>query len=372
MKNFYPLFFLLFSFVFLSNLEAQKSVPGYIVTTERDTVRGFITDRTDYELGKEVLFKSEQNGPAVKYDPSALAGFGFDYKRIFESVLFTDKQQDTIQVFAKRVLDGRIKMLLWRKNYGKDFEVFLFNHEPEKMVHLTKPVKTTIEREDGTKAEVEKSDYIGLLKYVKADSSFSIEKDKRMYYSENRIKKEVETYNNANKEKFPVSRYLEKTKRYYSFTFGKPVINSPSGTSYRFAAYMNTYFVEKNMRFSYLCGVSFRYWCDKDQPGDWWRCTQTYRKHYLSLIPFGIGIQHDEWLIRPFFYCGFGVVFMGGDDYVFEKYEIIDEESYMFVPQFAINLGFGARIKTGPGAIVFEITPTGNHEGTYANVGFLF
>lgn len=164
MKNFYPLFFLLFSFVFLSNLEAQKSVPGYIITTERDTVRGFITYRTDYELGKEVLFKSEQNGPAVKYDPSALAGFGFDYKRIFESVLFTDKQQDTIQVFAKRVLDGRIKMLLWRKNYGKDFEVFLFNHEPEKMVHLTKPVKTTIEREDETKAEVEKSDYIGLLK----------------------------------------------------------------------------------------------------------------------------------------------------------------------------------------------------------------
>src|SRR5690242_11563260 len=105
--------FVIVLFAFFSNyiLPAQDFSPGFIVTPEGDTLKGFLLDRTDAELASGVTFKTTKpQTDAVNYLPPKLTSFGFDNGRIFKRFSVPTTNGDSILVFAKKNLEGKISL----------------------------------------------------------------------------------------------------------------------------------------------------------------------------------------------------------------------------------------------------------------------
>jgi len=187
MKNFYHFLLLLLTFLSYA-VQAQIPHKGYIVNLKKDTIQGYIIDKTDHDLSSKIEFKKEsKDGNLIQYSIKDLLGFGFNYGRVFERMAFRDSLNDSVKVFAKKILDGKIRLFVWRKNTWDKFDFFLFNRDPVRVVHLTEPTKRVIKEDNGKEYAVEKSNYMGLLKYVKNDSVSHVAKEKKIKYSEKEI-----------------------------------------------------------------------------------------------------------------------------------------------------------------------------------------
>ena len=65
------------------SLHAQELLRGYIVTLEKDTIRGLLLDGTDRELGTSVTFEEKGLGNKRQYLPAEIESFRVDNGRTF-------------------------------------------------------------------------------------------------------------------------------------------------------------------------------------------------------------------------------------------------------------------------------------------------
>ena len=90
---------------------AQSYKKGFIIKGDKDTIHGYIEDKTDTGLDTVISFSNTGGkGQEVKFTAKDLSGFGFLNGRIFERMIFKDSVNDTIRVFAKKLIEGKIRV----------------------------------------------------------------------------------------------------------------------------------------------------------------------------------------------------------------------------------------------------------------------
>jgi hypothetical protein len=89
---------------------SQRLEPGFIISTNGDTIKGFVPERSLLRGYKSVKFTPDINQPLRKYGPSEVNGFGGE-TGLFESREVTDgKSNAKRQVFAKLLISGPLRL----------------------------------------------------------------------------------------------------------------------------------------------------------------------------------------------------------------------------------------------------------------------
>lgn len=365
MKNNCCFLVILFLIISHYHVQSQGLSKGYIINLSNDTIPGYIVDRVDRDMGSVIEFKKELNETTlIKYSTADLKGFGFHYGRVFERMSLVDTAKDTVQVFAKLVLDGRIKLFVWHKDVWDNFDLFLFNSDPKRSVHLTESRNKVIKEENGIQYTIEKQYHVGLLKFVKGDSADYLQEEKKIRYSKPGIIENVLKYNEKYKTKYPVSIYKAQKKVFYDISFGIPMVNAPEGINFRLAFYRNKFTSDKNRVVSYMYGVSYRYQSDKND-------NYNEIRQILSIIPVGFNFHTYSGIIRPYIYCGLGLSLFVDSNYQIEDNQSQGTKWQVFVLP-AFNIGIGAKIKIASKFILVEVTPMDMPKALSINFGFSF
>ena len=380
MKNYlwFAVYFLVFSnSVLLAQVEYK---PGYMVNLKSDTLRGFIQEKTDSHLAESVNFKTSlQASNSREYFPDELLAFGFESGRNFKRQENNQKDSPGF-VFAKRLLEGKTDLYVWRKKGQAKPDMFITNNEIDKTVHLVKAPKRNITSEEGKKFSTKDRKYLGLLNSIKTEQQDQDREEVR--YSEKKIYEDLLNYNRQFSEDYPISEYEEKQINRYEIILGMPFENSVGGTQFRVAVYRDKQRIERSKNWSYLRGVSYRHWGDEDRElPDFKNATANYRWQNLSLIPIGVKYQRANGIVRPYAYAGLGVGLLLMTNYVIETYETIgSEKNFSYGP--TANFAVGLKIKLGNSYLLTEITPTIDGiffngitppmDGLFLNLGYSF
>lgn len=363
--------FFLFAFLVLGlshSLLAQNLRPGFIVTSKGDTVRGFVLDGTDAELSLGITFKKQEGDKAeVKYLPKDLLSFGFNNGRIFRSFSFA-AQNDTVYVFAKRELEGKVSMFTYAKPEENRPDIFLTNNSSGRTFHLTSPKKLQTFDQNGKSRTGQSFEYLGLLNLAKGvHTNYS---SKHVSYHEKSIRKDISAYNQQYVNDFPVYRYRPQPAFFYDISMGFSLYNGV-GTDFRMAFYRGRSFPELSRKIALIRGISYRYSSLGTDPPYVRNNNGNFRKQFLSVIPVGLYIQTDTGPVRFYAYGGIGLGLLIETDYHIVNYQDMGNEQEMgFFP--ALNLGAGVKIKAGSTFIIAELTPPGNRKGLFLNLGLSF
>jgi hypothetical protein len=116
-----PCIILFISIHFFTSAQ-QSSDPGYIITHNRDTVRGMIKSSVDEDLNESVSFRKETKNEWTQYGPSDLIGFGFN-NEIFTSIHFlnTSKGNMPDTTFAKQLVSGLYNLFTYTNGARRFF-----------------------------------------------------------------------------------------------------------------------------------------------------------------------------------------------------------------------------------------------------------
>lgn len=362
----------LFFIAFSQHLFSQEGYqPGYIVNFNNDTIIGFIEGKVDSKLSAEVNFKGKKElESGRKYTANNILGFGFDNGRDFQSMQLQDvKNLDENHVFAKKIIEGKIDLFLWRTENESKPNFFLTNNETGETVLLRAPVKKNLKNESGREYNYIDKNYLNYLQNIKNEGEISSKDEIR--YSEKRIKNDVFEFNRRYESEYPVSSYQEKIEYSHDVIVGVPLYLSSDGMAFRVAVYRNKKRTEKSSSFSIIRGISYQHWSNKDKIIDenFDTGTSNYRWHSLSIIPIGIKYQGNDRILQPYAYVGVGLGVLALTDYVIENFENKGSKT-TFSPFPTINLGAGVRIKVGSKFILLEITPSVN--AAFINAGISF
>ncbi|HET7002607.1 MAG TPA: hypothetical protein VFI33_14890, partial [Puia sp.] len=99
------------------SLPAQQIFdPGYIITPDRDTVKGFIKADLESDLISVVQFKQDEYSGLKKFGPTDLSGFGIG-KDIYKSMRFLNTAEDSVTetAFVKQLVKGEYNLYAYRK-----------------------------------------------------------------------------------------------------------------------------------------------------------------------------------------------------------------------------------------------------------------
>ncbi len=367
-----------FIFMIMVNIKAisQTFNPAYVITEDEDSVSGYILDQIDQEIQSKIEFKKKLSDiKSILYTPKDILGFSFDNGRSFERQTFIQGSDDTIYIFAKRKIQGKINLYVNRTSRIDDQKLFLKNNKKNEVVCISKPKKVVNTRADGTKYSHETKTYLGLLNYIAPDSSNYLKYNNISSYSPKQIIKRIRAYNELFADEYDVSNYSEEKRIRYNVNLGVPTLRNINGTelktTFRVAFYRNKSYPERTRKLSYMSGLSYRYtsWLDGDN--------NTSEIHFLTLIPIGFNLHRSKGIIRPYAYFGFGITLFNLSDYVTEKYFNEEgirmdatkrEQDYGLLP--GVNIGTGIKIKTGEKFVNLEITPAVINGGIFINIGY--
>src|SRR5688572_8180045 len=186
------LLIVLFALASIYPLAAQKKFSsGFIVTLKNDTVKGFLMDGTDAELGSKITFKMIKTAnDKIEYRPADLLSFGFDNGRIFRSLASTNTptEGDSVFVFAKKILEGKINLYTYSKAKGNHPDIFLVNNYSGKIIYLKEPEKVSTTNENGVVRTVESFRHLGLISIAKGGSVLNSKNANKFKYSEKAIR----------------------------------------------------------------------------------------------------------------------------------------------------------------------------------------
>lgn len=363
---------IIYIFLLLINIKAvsQTFNSGYIISENGDSIPGYILDQIDNEMQFKIEFKNSIiDNSSISYSPEDILGFGFDYGRTFEQQSVAKGNKDTLKVFAKRIVQGRINLYMNSNQIIANEELFLKNNNLDEVVHIKRPKKEIVTRPNGSKYSYQSKIFIGFLNYIVSDvPNYKIYNDKERF-STKKIINRIKEYNSLFSKDYSTSNYIEQRKFRYDLTIGIPINWNINGTQYksafRVALYRNKIFPETTRKLSYISGFSYRYGSSLNN------YNSTNRQHFISIIPLGLNYHRSKGLIRPYAYFGLGVTFL------IQPLQIVDEASIEESPRsiqtflflFGFNLGAGVKVKVGSKFLNFEITPTGNGGGVFLNVG---
>ncbi len=100
-----------------SYLPAQQIFdPGYIITLNRDTVKGFIKEDLESDLISGIKFKHDGGSASKEYGPADLLGFSMG-KDIYKSMRFLNTAEDSVMetAFVKQLVKGEYNLYAYRK-----------------------------------------------------------------------------------------------------------------------------------------------------------------------------------------------------------------------------------------------------------------
>lgn len=354
---------------------AQKDVPGYLVNFRNDTVPGFINDRTDADLASGFVFTKTTGVQGHRYTADSIGSFGFNYGRLFRKfpVKARRSDKDSLFVFAKKIVDGRISLYTYSSKQKGQPDMFLVNNHTGDTAHLSPPTRTRKVNKDGRTVDVESNIYLGKIKILKGDT-LPNQNSERIKYSEKEIRKNIQAYNAKYERQYPMSFYRQRSDSRYDVTAGIPIWRPGEDVdiSFRISAYRRKYWPESSRRVSHIMGISYRYLhLDKEPEMSVRESWQNFKQQFISIIPLGFGFEADSGFIRPYCYAGIGLVLLIEDHYrvANNEYKGVIHEYYPFL---TFNVGAGVKIKAGNDFILAEITPTAAGGGVFVNVGYSF
>lgn len=354
----------------------DKYDPGYVVTTKKDTINGFIMNKIDYELAYKISFKRNLlDKTIIEYAPSELLGFRFNSGRAFERKRITNNKlaantKDSLYIFAKNIIKGKIDLFVWRhkNNNSKDF--FIINNSSKRQAQLFKS-KPSIVKVEGKTYSKKNNRYKNLITYVKSDESLKPDKKNNLRFDEKSIRKDITSFNRNFQDEYPLEIYEEPYENNYDFLVGIPFRLKQDELHFRIGIYRNKTFIEKSNKVSFINGVIYHHWSDNDKEwnSEYKNGTSNYSWQMLNIIPIGIKYQSNSKHIIPYVFLGVGAVALLMKDHIIEDYEVVgNQNKFIFFP--TVNIGLGTKIKLNSNYIITEITPTFN--GVFFNVGYSF
>ena len=364
------LFLVFFLLLGYNKVFAQSDfLPGYLITSNQDTISGYLSDKTDAELASQVNFKTSLSSGEVKvYTVNDLKGFCFDNGRMFKRVPIMGK--DTSFVFAKLVIRGKIDLLVWRRLHVTEPDMILMNNATNQTIHITKPTKSIRTGDDGKDYATESKRYVGLLNFIKGNAADNSHKALR--YRESLILKDIVNYDKTFENEYPLHQYSERFTYTYDVFGGMPLVTDEyDGTFFRAGIYQNKTFPDKSRQISYFRGITFQYWSNPNRTWDasFKNGTANYRQIVFNVIPWGFKYQFRGNLVRPYAYLGVGAGVLVNSDYeIVDGQHVGNKTSYYPFP--TIHVGAGLKVKVGANYIFTELTPL--IYGSMLNVGFSF
>ena len=101
--------------LFGTHLFAQESIrPGYIISTEKDTISGFLKYRESSLRYSSCLFKKNEPDPFKEYKANDLLGYGYKAGKLYVTCKVYDEKGDMSEVFMEVLVNGRLKLLKWQ------------------------------------------------------------------------------------------------------------------------------------------------------------------------------------------------------------------------------------------------------------------
>lgn len=352
-------------------LYAQKTYDsGYILTTANDTIKGFILNEMDSELAYKINFKQNLSDTSfIEYSTSELSSFGFSSGRIFGRMKVATNNKtvnDSSYVFAKRIVEGKINLYVWRHEGINSKDFFVVNNKSKRKAQLTKPKKSEIKK-DGKTYSKKDSRYKYYLTYVKDDK---VENSKKVRFGEKSISKDIISFNESYQDEYPIDKYEEPSAYNYNILVGIPFNMNSGELHFRVGVYRDKTFVEKSNNLSYLSGIIYHHWNNNNDVNYEGKNGElNYRWQMLNIIPVGIKLQANPRRVTPYGYIGVGAAALLMTDYIFEDYENVESKTD-FVPFPTVNVGAGVKIKVNSNFILAEITPTMNE--VFFNLGYSF
>jgi hypothetical protein len=362
--------FLLTMIIFRMSAQDNALVSGYIVMLNKDTIHGLILDKTDTDLRELVFFKKNAADSLKSFSSTQLLGFGFENGRIFEKFAYIINKQDTIRVFAKRLIKGKIDAFELKPLKGGDPMFFLVNNSTGRKVQLEPPVQEVVTDKSGKQVVVEYRRYLMALSTVKANSTSNVAPESDFRYSRRRILQNITTYNTAFQPEFPLKKYTERKTVSYDFSLGSPMAFDRMKNEFRLAVYRNLRYPEDSRSFSFFMGISYRYYSDPTSAVISHRDGfDTKHAHFLSFIPAGMQFQRKSGLIKPYFYGGMGLMLNMETIQKIEDFQPAGIENYskFFL---AVNIGTGLKFKINKHNFFVEVTPAILFSGFFLNVGY--
>ena len=347
-------------------LSSQNFIKGFIITSQNDTIRGFIEENTEDALTNVLYFSTDEHAVQLtKYVTSELNGFGLNDGRKFKKFKLKEfNGTDSIDriIFAKPVLNGKISVYMF-KGATKDDEYLLINNQTGKKVHLQKPKEKSVQTEDGKTLVTSDYKYLQYLTIIKQDDPNAFVKQDNIKYGKSEIVKNIKKYNKSYIDKFPVYQYMAQKQVSYSVLAGyHPFFNTDDiSNHYRISIFRETKTTENTWKASFIQGITYS------------QFSQDYDKkalnQILSIFPIGIKIQTKPMVVTPYFYVGLGATLVSEPIRYWEDPVIHKEIS----PAFAAPIGAGVRIKATPQwYILTEVTGKLILEGIFLNAGISY
>lgn len=349
-----PLLFLTLALTLIISLDlsAQNNqVPGYIVTNEKDTLRGYLEDEIDSELRSGVNFSSTNTTVSQPYTPSEILGFGYDTGRSFFSI---DAADGSGRIFVKNMATGKINVLMDDDKVSRILTMYLSRIDTSISVVLEPPKKNTIEK-DGKKFSSTDKKYLQLLSFITGDVNLP-----NINYNEKKIVGYLNEYNQRYASTIPTTTYSPLVKTSYDVSLGYPTLQSNAKAQYRFAFFRDRKYFDKHRTLHRRAGFSYRLLHNKSGNVE----------HFLNLLPVGVRLESGNGAVVPYVHASGGVALsLCGCSTISTATSTTTEYSLSVAP--GLNLGLGARFKFKSGALFTEITPAFN-EGFMLNLGFEF
>ncbi|HRG37648.1 MAG TPA: hypothetical protein PK289_03875 [Bacteroidia bacterium] len=353
---------------------SQLLKPGYVITNQNDTLRGFIKENVDKELVKFIFFaKEKDNSKLVKYERAQLKEFGFNNGRIFEKLSvkeFIIKDSVEVEYFAKRILTGKILAYII-EGARKETELLLKNQTTGKMVHLKKPEMYEAVGSDGTSVFSSDRKYLQHIALVKKDSPNDSVKQDNFKYSTKKIIRHVKKYDLSYKDRFPTHRYKEQVQIAFGVLGGTRLIAPPVSRdrmlygAYGLSAFIDYTPIEHTRRVAFTQGISY------SKVNRFRKMDDTYYNGYyffhsqiLSIYPLGIKFQATRGSITPYIYMGVGMMYIKNNGVYWN-----DREKEF---KIGFNMGGGLKIKIVSKLYVITELNFKNVEGFYANGGIVY
>jgi hypothetical protein len=343
-------------------------LPGYVVTNDQDTLRGYLMYEIDADLASSVTFVEDQ-GTTTSFSTSDLLGFGFNSGRTFERKRVPGASADASWVFAKKYVSGKINMWIWRKKGHPG--IVLENRASDRTTFLSGPDPTAIASIDGSKYSTDHVKYTSLIQYV-LDDPLHAPSNTKIRYSEKSIAKHIQNYNARFLDAYPVSENKDRMAWNVDVTLGMVPWVIGKVPHMRAAVYAALTNLDKTRRWSFIAGTSYlRASRNKNidkaiDDGDVITQVQS-----ISIIPVGVRYQNTGHRVQFYAYGGIGVRL--GFDRIGEMHQGVEVDTYTdtYLVPITMNVGAGLRIKAGSGHILAEITPSMSG-GLFLNVGYSF
>ena len=345
---------ILLLFVILSVPVTAQGIfsPGYIFTTEGDTLRGFILERSDAEMSRKIVFKTTKESEIQKHSTKTLSGFGFDSGREFETMILLPKpgkNEDTTYIFAKNMLRGHTDVFVGRYIQKGHPEILFRNNSNNSSNQIYRS---------------RDSNSLGMDEFLNSyysDSKF-LHNPQGVRFQEKKILREIAKQNNIYSADFPDSVYKEKIDYDWTILAGMPADYSKDAIHFRGAVYLSRTKTERSSGISSIHGIIYHHWERKNTafPGTHQYGMITDKWQMINVMPIGIKIQDYVGDFRPYGYLGAGVAMLREDIISFDNAPGMEGGvTWSFLPTF--NMGIGIKTRLGKNFLVTELTPTINN-----------